>query len=326
MTISSAHCRVWRFVALTCVVASQPLGCRPAVEPRTTPGQQHLAAAADPATPVAAEVAPESSDANLSINELVVIPAGEPQLGEAGYDENPLRVAYLSGFRINRTEVTAGAYAACVASQGCPPYSAPVTFRIYREQQMEAVMAWMASHCNYGHPDRRRHPMNCVTRDEAAAYCAAQGQRLPTQEEWEYAGRGLDGRDHPWGDERATTGDFSNGSDQALKRNRDALGLDTTRWYAAYDDGFPGTAPVGSFRRDASPFGVLDLGGNVSEWTSTFQGELVLLRDSEDRRGHPVVAGTDWMSGRGFLVSMIAMPAESVYPWSGFRCAADIDP
>ncbi|MCA9576790.1 MAG: SUMF1/EgtB/PvdO family nonheme iron enzyme [Myxococcales bacterium] len=317
-----------RTVALFVATLGWQPGCRIAAEQHASMAHHETEAPARAPSLPAAEVdgrAPAPRDVGASSNPLLLIPAGEPQLGEAGYPENPLRIAYLSSFRINRTEVTVAAYAECVSGGACAPYATPAPLPAPREPRLEAERAWMISLCNYGHADRAHHPMNCVTRDEAATYCAAHGQRLPTQEEWEYAGRGLDGRRYPWGDARVDTGDVTNWGDQALKRHRDALGLDTQRWYAPYDDGFAGTAPVGSFRRDSSVFGVLDMAGNVGEWTSTYYGELVRLGEGEDQRGDPVVAGADWISGGG-LVDVADTPGDSSAPWYGFRCAADVDP
>jgi formylglycine-generating enzyme required for sulfatase activity len=107
-----------------------------------------------------------------------------------------------------------------------------------------------------------RHPVIYVSSREAERFCkwlsAKEGRkyRLPTEAEWEYAARGVDGRIFPWGD-KLDAGHFANFADKRT----------TFAWRdAVIDDGFAETSPVGSFPKGASPFGIEDLAGNVFEW------------------------------------------------------------
>ncbi len=100
--------------------------------------------------------------------------------------------------------------------------------------------------CNGTGPEVAHHPVNCVTWAMASAFCQWRNARLPTEEEWEFAARGPQSRRYPWGDELRTDG-------SCWKR----------------PPGKPRTCPVGAFPADTSPFGLLDMAGNVSEWTQS---------------------------------------------------------
>jgi formylglycine-generating enzyme required for sulfatase activity len=168
----------------------------------------------------------------------VAIPAGSCFRGapagaaDAEAAERPGRTIALSAFAIDRTEVTRGAYAACVLAGRCPPR---------RDLGLRDLVS--------------RLPMTEVSHVEATAYCRAAGARLPPEAEWERAARGArDARRYPWGDEpdcaRANFGNFE-GEGRCPRA--------------------PGRpVEVGAFPAGASPEGVLDLAGNVWEWTADY--------------------------------------------------------
>jgi formylglycine-generating enzyme required for sulfatase activity len=116
-------------------------------------------------------------------------------------------------------------------------------------------------------PDRMQHPVNCIDWKQASAYCEFAGGRLPTEEEWLLAAGRADGRRYPWGDAAPSAG----------IANLHGTDGDHDRPLYPEQDGWEFTAPVGSFPKDKSPFGLLDMGGNIREWTSTRSQETMLV-------------------------------------------------
>ncbi len=163
---------------------------------------------------------------------------------------------------IDVTEVTVAAYGACVAKGACTEPE--------RNGDDQPSPVLFQSSCNWKHPsDRSQHPVNCVTWDQAVAYCESVGRRLPSAAEWEWAARGgTKGSAYPWG-EAAPDGTNANAcGKECAKGPTTPYSTDGEPLYPA-DDGFPETAPVGSFPKGDNPWGVHDLAGNVWEWTST---------------------------------------------------------
>lgn len=148
---------------------------------------------------------------------MVLIPEGWFTMGSNRWDadEAPERQIYLKAFFIDRYEVTNGQYRQFDPRHRFPPGGADL-------------------------------PVIGVTWEEAQAYARWAGKRLPTEEEWEKAARGRDGRTFPWGE--AYGASFCNV--RQSRRASPALG--------------------GSFLKDRSPFDVYDLAGNVTEWTSSW--------------------------------------------------------
>ena len=188
---------------------------------------------------------------------------GELKMGsESGpSEERPEHVVLVDSFCIDLTEVTSAEYDACVKKKGCPEPKPTADWQDIKKDEKEA---WSV-YCNAGHSDRREHPMNCVTFEEAVAYCRSQGKKLPTEEQWEYAARGAEGRAYPWGHEspRPTRlNGCDDGCPPVARKNAEA----TLGPRLIGDDGWPGTSPVGTFAEGVSPFGAFDMAGNVAEW------------------------------------------------------------
>ena len=214
-------------------------------------------------------------------------------------DERHLEVT--PEYRIDLMPVTESAYAEFVAATGAaqPTISEAAWKAQHFEQDYAKVVAKFVWRDGVPPQAKLDHPVVLVTYDEAAAYCvwrgkqAGQSRRLPTAGEYEKAERGDGGMAYPWGN------------------TYDADKLDSAV------RGAGDTVPVGQFTNGASPYGVLDLAGNVFEWTSTpFAGGKRTVKGSafEDYGGVGRGAGKH---GRLPTVRHVII---------GFRCAADAPP
>ncbi|MBI2061557.1 MAG: SUMF1/EgtB/PvdO family nonheme iron enzyme, partial [Nitrospirae bacterium] len=245
-------------------------------------------------------------------SDMVLVPAGEFWMGcnesvdnECGNDERPYHKVYLDAFSIDKTEVTVDAYRKCVNAGACAG-----EHNEYR--YVDRSLGDLSRFCNYGHPDGRgNHPMNCVTWEGDRKYCAWAGKRLPTEAEWEKAARGGDGRKYPWGNAQASC--------------RYAV-----MWDGGNGCGETRTWPVGSKAEGASPYGALDMAGNVDEWVSDWYGETYYSgspsrnpKGSSSGQYRRVVRGGDWGSlteyvRSSFRINSVPSGRHAQY---GFRCA-----
>jgi formylglycine-generating enzyme required for sulfatase activity len=222
----------------------------PTAQAKATPIHTPVPASLTPA-PVP-EIVTMTREADGAV--MVYVPEGKFTMGspeDEGYDdEHPQHTYYLDAFWIDQTEVTNAQYYRCVEAGACEP------------------LEKCSDDPNYGADDR---PVVCVSWDQATAYAEWVGGRLPTEAEWEKAARGPDGREYPWGNE--FDGSRLNFCDKScLRKWRDTN----------VDDGCEHTAPVGSYPAGASPYGALDMAGNVYEWTYSAYKEYPY--DSEDGR------------------------------------------
>jgi len=208
----------------------------------------------------AAPPAPPASSAACS-DGMVAMPSG-------GWSDPPRspEVFHVAPFCLDLTEVTVDAYKGCVDARVCT------------EPHLVRPSGVREPQCNWGRPDRGRHPINCVDWYQASAYCASVGKHLPSVAELEWAARnGDEGTLYPWGDAAPSASLVNACGPECFPRTRpmvyDQLGQpvpeDSDRPLYAEDDGFVDTAPVGSFPKGDNRWGVHDLAGNVFEWTAT---------------------------------------------------------
>ena len=169
--------------------------------------------------------------------EMLKVPGGTFTMGADGVgeaDEQPAHAVSVAGYWLDRTEVTNGAYLACVEAGKCEPFRDNVarSFGAGPEAGFRGDS----------------QPVVGVSFQDASAYCAFRGKRLPREAEWERAARGDDKRTFAWGDAKPGPPFACYG------RKPGAKGATTD--------------PVGSHPQGAGPYGHLDLTGNVWEWTS----------------------------------------------------------
>jgi eukaryotic-like serine/threonine-protein kinase len=225
---------------------------------------------------------------------MALIPSGKMFMGarDLAADARPPHEVTVTGFCLDRTEVTTRAYLGCVEKGECERPPEKVTWPGIKADQVKLY----SSFCNSTQKDRGEHPVNCVAWPMADTFCKKRGARLPTEAEWEFAARGASQRKYPWGD------------DPPGSRYLNACGKECAKWFEGHgvkqgtmyedDDGFAGTAPVGSFPAGVSASGILDLAGNVWEWTADWYA-LYAPDNVADPKGPPtgtmrVVRGGDF--------------------------------
>jgi len=222
--------------------------------------------------------------------EMILIPAGEfimgsPE-GEGNDNEHPQHTVFLDAFYIDKYEVTNAQY----------------------KQFMQATGHQAPGHWDDEKYNQPNQPVIGVTWHDAAAYAEWAQKRLPSEAEWEKAGRGVDSRQYPWGNEWDSSKCNSKGS----------------------GDGYEYTAPVGSFLTGASPDGVLDMAGNVWEWVYDLYDEAYYIQSphknpkGSDFGNRCVLRGGSWDDNPSSLRCAERYSYEPTGSRDnvGFRCAS----
>jgi formylglycine-generating enzyme required for sulfatase activity len=218
--------------------------------------------------------------------EMVYVPAGEFLMGstvadaKAAGDEKPQHTVYLDAYWLDRTEVTNARYVQFMNALGGQPGTCGErgcietkledqhSHVLCQDERYEVAGSYVL--CQGGRYEVERgfedHPATEVTWYGAQAYCRWAGARLPTEAEWEKAARGVDGRPYPWGD--------------------DAPNCDR----AQYGGCGGATLPVGTRPAGASPYGALDMAGNVWEWVADWY-DPAYYRSSPAQNPHGPASG-----------------------------------
>jgi formylglycine-generating enzyme required for sulfatase activity len=220
---------------------------------------------------------------------MVLVRGGVFRMGrEDGAElERPVHEVRVAPFFIDRTEVTNEQYLRYARATGVSP-----------------PRHWSGGMYPTG---RSQFPVVNVSWDDAKAFAEWAGKRLPSEAEWEFAARGLDGRFYPWGNDWNS---LNSNSGQSAETSRDA-----------------GLVRVGSFPGGLSPFGVADMSGNVWEWTSdkliSYTGGAGGTRQMEEGR---VIRGGAYDTSPEHSTTTFrgVVPEANGYDKTGFRCVRSV--
>lgn len=230
--------------------------------------------------------------------DMVFIPAGAFIMGsdEGNPNHQPKHQVLVADFYLDRWPVTNAEYKKFVDATGHPVPNYEVS--------------WCETQGYNWHPQTRLypegradHPVVLVTWEDAMAYAAWVGKRLPTEAEWERAARGTEGRRYPWGD------DLISGRCNCK------------------ESGVHGTSPVGAFSPHGdTPEGLVDMVGNIWEWTNSlfapFPYDPNDGRESRQALGFRVLRGASWVNDAPVANCLSRLDGDfQFYNNVGFRCA-----
>jgi formylglycine-generating enzyme required for sulfatase activity len=248
-------------------------------------------------TPVPEEET-EINTSEIDGMQLIFIPEGVFTMGDGSgnADESPEHEIYLNAFWIDQTEITNKQYEACVQAGECP----------------EALSVGSYARPDYyTNPQYANYPVIYINYLQAQAYCSWTERRLPTEAEWEKAARGTDGRIYPWGN---------------TAPNPDLLN---------FNRNVGDTSAVGSYPNGASPYGVMDMAGNVSEWVADWYdpkyyiGSLRLNPPGPVTGIERVLRGGNWEDTEISRIRVVdripRLPQARSERSIGFRCAVSAE-
>jgi eukaryotic-like serine/threonine-protein kinase len=257
----------------------------------------------------------------------VFVPGGDFSMGSdtSSYaDERPVHTVFLDSYWIDQTEVTNAMFETFVNQSGYQTDAEETgSSYVYNPDDNSDELTHGADWQHPLGPDSNlmelsQYPVVHVSWNDALAYCEWAGRRLPTEAEWEKAARGTDGRTFPWGN------DFD-----GTRLNFADVNLNASLGNSNFDDGYQLSSPVGNYLSGASPYGALDLAGNVWEWVNDWVDESYYQSSPPGNPGGPatgeyhVLRGGSWHDpedGQRTAYRGWATPDDTDITL-GFRCA-----
>ncbi len=264
-------------------------------------------------------------------NKWLIKKVGQKDYDEYYKDETPNHKVFLDGYWLGKHEVTVKQFQKFVQDSGYKTQAEKEDGAYTwtgKEWEKRANINWKTP----GFSQDENHPVVCISWHDAVEYCRWLSKykglkfNLPTEAQWEKASRGADSRKYPWGNE-PPTGKRLNFAD---KQAKEKAGIS---WGDEHiDDGYAYTAPVGSYPAGASPYGLLDMAGNVWEWCSDwYAADYYKNSPKENPAGPPsgsnrVMRGGSWYDFAGDVRCACRLgdgPAARG-DFVGFRLAQDV--
>ena len=264
---------------------------------------------------------------NDGYGDYLLVPAGAFRMGDAFNEgwarERPVHTVDLDAFYIGKLEISNGEWK---KFRDDAAYDDPKWWPGGRVVPRDQVPYWtQPNNHGGGTPGSEAYPVLGVNWDAASAYCkwlsARTGRtyRLPTEAEWEKAARGTDGRRYPWG----------NTIDRTVANFVGAQAYDTGMPVGYYDGSKRGDVQT---RSNASPYGALDMAGNVMEWCSDWYGQDYYRTSPRKNPKGPAEGAYRVVRGGSFFVEAFdlrsaarsaAWPSFQAHRMIGFRAVRE---
>ena len=249
-------------------------------------------------------------------------------------DETPRHTVYVDAFYMDAYEVTNAQYKKFVQATG---HKEPEGFKF--TPKPNNMVEFTSGFKPWTDPDYNKdnQPVVCVRLEDAKAYAEWAGKRLPTEAEWEKAGRGgLAEKRYVWGDDWPSPKNSGNFIDETFKK-----AFPYWEIVDGYDDGYAYTAPVGSYKPNG--YGLYDMAGNVWEWCADWYSDKYYANSSKQNPKGPDSGSTHVLRGGSWYVSFFdgfyfnlsdlrvadrSYGGDPMYVSStvGFRCVVSVSP